>query len=427
MSVESTNPETAAPVQTVPERKIARADQAALPGGNGPSPRLARIPATGNGRGKRSFGWTDRIVIPSWLASLALHLLFMLTLALTVSRPPGFGKGAGPITISAILGDGPAAGLPGAGSGQPRGPGMGIFLGPGPGASNDQAGDGADDGDDDAANEATAAGGKTAGAQVENDEPPVELALPAAPKASRYAPGPGSFSAAFNDAREIVRGAGSNAAKGRGRSRSGGGDDGPAGGGGKGGSGGGQGGTGHGGGTSFFGHQADGSRFVYVLDASGSMFDYNAISVAKAELLASLEQLDSNQQFAIIFYNDKVHPLRTPEGKEGLLWGTDTNRTFASQFIRSIHPDGGTRHLDALLMALGYVPEVIFFLTDAGEPVLYPADLDKIKKRNNGRSRIFTIEFGKGANLRADNFLKKLARENGGSHAYRDVQEFQKR
>src|SRR5262249_50101458 len=153
--------------------------------------------------------------------------------------------------------------------------------------------------------------------------------------ASRYAPGPGSFSAAFNDAREIVRGAGSNAAKGRGRSRAGGGDDGPAGGGGKGGRGGGEGGTGHGGGTSFFGHHADGSRFVDVLDASGSMFDYNAISVAKAELLASLEQLDSNQQFAIIFYNEKVHPLRTPEGKEGLFWGTDTNRTFASQFIRS--------------------------------------------------------------------------------------------
>src|SRR5262249_24285860 len=66
-------------------------------------------------------------------------------------------------------------------------------------------------------------------------------------------------------------------------------------------------------------------------------------------------------------------------------------------------------------------------LTDAGEPVLYPGDLEKIKKRNNGRSRIFSIEFGKGANLRTDNFLKKLARDNGGSHAYRDVQDFRKK
>ena len=44
-----------------------------------------------------------------------------------------------------------------------------------------------------------------------------------------------------------------------------------------------------------------------------------------------------------------------------------------------------------------------------------------------GRSTIHTIEFGKGANLKTDNFLKKLARENGGAHAYRDVQEFRKR
>ncbi|MGE5193829.1 MAG: hypothetical protein ACM3U2_15135, partial [Deltaproteobacteria bacterium] len=82
---------------------------------------------------------------------------------------------------------------------------------------------------------------------------------------------------------------------------------------------------------------------------------------------------------------------------------------------------------EALLLALSYSPEVIFFLTDAGEPVLYPGDLEKIKKRNNGRSRIFSIEFGKGANLKTDNFLKKLARENGGAHAYRDVQEFRKK
>jgi hypothetical protein len=202
---------------------------------------------------------------------------------------------------------------------------------------------------------------------------------------------------------------------------------GDAGGGGKGGVGGGNGGAGggRGGGTSFFGHRAVGRRFVYVLDASGSMYEYNAIAVAKAELLASLSQLDENQQFQIIFYNEKCHPMRDSDRKENVFWGTEVNRTRASQFIRNIEPDGGTRHLEALLMALGLGPDVIFFLTDAGEPILYAADLDKIKRRNGGRSSVFTVEFGKGANLRTDNFLKKLARDNGGAHAYRDVQEFQ--
>jgi hypothetical protein len=170
-----------------------------------------------------------------------------------------------------------------------------------------------------------------------------------------------------------------------------------------------------------------GKRFLYVLDASGSMSDYNAIAVAKAELLASLAQLDENQQFQVIFYNEHCHPMPNLERKDSMFWGTDTNRTRASQFVRNIDPDGGTRHLDALLMALAFAPDVVFFLTDAGEPVLYPADLDKIKRRNGGRSTIYTIEFGKGAGLRTDNFLKKLARDNGGAHAYRDVQEFQRR
>lgn len=420
MSVGSKKSEAAAPGATVSDRNSV------------PPRRPAAIRATGpsspNDR-RKNRRWGDRVLLPSWLVSLTLHLTLMLAVALTAKGPPGFGKiGEGPITISAILGDGPAAGLPGEGTGQPKGPGMGIFLGPGPGTASEQAGDGGEgEGDDPEASVADSLDQKSARDKLD-EEPPVELDLPAAPNFTRYGPGPGSFGESYRDAREIVKAAGRAPVRGNGNLGSaGGGDEGPAGGGGQGGSRGGQGGTGHGGGTSFFGHQANGTRFVYVLDASGSMFDYNAISVAKAELLASLEQLEPTQQFAIIFYNDRVHPLRTPEGKEGLFWGTDTNRTFASQFIRGVRPDGGTRHLDALLMALGYGPEVIFFLTDAGEPVLYPGDLDKIKKRNNGRSRIFTIEFGKGANLRADNFLKKLARENGGSHAYRDVQEFEKR
>ncbi len=161
------------------------------------------------------------------------------------------------------------------------------------------------------------------------------------------------------------------------------------------------------------------------------MYDYNAITGANVKELSSVtsKQLDATQQFQIIFYNEKYHPMKAPDGKEKLFWGTDTNRTLASQFIRNIQPDGGTKHLDALLAAIGYGPEVIFFLTDAGEPVMYPGDLEMNKKRNNCLwSKICSIGVrGKGANLKTDNFLKKLARDNGGSHTYRNVQEFRKK
>lgn len=352
----------------------------------------------------------------------------------TFWRPAGFGQragsGDGPIGIIAENWNGGAAGLPGDGNGQPEGDGRGIFSGPP--AAAEQKGDansGADDGAAEPDDTATARRPASIGRQSD-DTPPVELELPDAPQVATAGPGlaapranyPG---AKYSDSRQMIRPTGRARAQGNGN---GSGDREGNGGGGEEGRSGGSTGNGRGpggGGTSFFGHRAVGRKFVYVLDASGSMYDYNAIAVAKAELLASLAQLDENQQFQIIFYNDKCHPMRDTDRRENVFWGTETNRTRASQFIRNIEPEGGTNHVAALLEALKLAPDVIFFLTDAGDPILYAKDLDQIKRRNSGRSTIFTIEFGKGPNLRVDNFLKQLARENGGAHAYRDVQEFQ--
>jgi hypothetical protein len=158
------------------------------------------------------------------------------------------------------------------------------------------------------------------------------------------------------------------------------------------------------------------------------MQDYNALGVAKAELLASLAQLDADQQFQIIFYSEHCYPMVNPDGRSQYFTATDINRTKASQFVRGISPLEGTRHLEALLMALSCNPDVIYFLTDAGEPRLYPADLNRIKKRNNEKAQIHTIEFGKHANLDIDNnFLKKLSRENRGGYVYRDITQFPKK
>jgi hypothetical protein len=378
----------------------------------------------------------SRLVIPSWVLSLVVHALLLTFLGQTLWRPGGFGqrggRGDGPIGLVADRWNG-ADGLLGDGTGQPQGEGVGMFLGSAATAPRSGGASGADEATPD--EETVARARRPANDERRADEgPPVELDLPAAPLVATAGPGAAARTQfagpKFSDARQMLKSSGNSRLSGRGAGSGVGdasGTGGGEGGGGKGGFGGGSGGTGEGrggGGTSFFGHRALGRRFVYVLDASGSMYDYNAIAVAKAELLASLSQLDENQQFQIIFYNDKCHPMRDSERRENLFWGTETNRTRASQFIRNIEPDGGTRHLDALLAALSYSPDVIFFLTDAGEPILWAKDLDQIKRRNMGRATIFTIEFGKGANLRTDNFLKQLARENGGAHAYRDVQEF---
>jgi hypothetical protein len=110
------------------------------------------------------------------------------------------------------------------------------------------------------------------------------------------------------------------------------------------------------------------------------------------------------------------------------MWGTDTDKDLAHDFVRGILADGGTRHLDAIKLALKMQPHVIFFLTDADEPTLTNAELDEIRRLNDrvGCS-INAIEFGSGPQQRADNFLVRIARENSGAHVYVDVTKLPRR
>ena len=177
--------------------------------------------------------------------------------------------------------------------------------------------------------------------------------------------------------------------------------------------------------ASFFGASAKGERIVYVLDSSGSMQDYGAIDVAKRELKASLERLTPGQRFQVIFYNNTPRPMAQVGGREDLPRATEVNKARARQFIDSQQPQLGTNHIAALDMALAQKPDVLFLLTDADVPRLSPSDLEQIRKRNGGKCQIHTIEFGKWGDLtQDDNFLKKLARQNGGQHRYRDVTRF---
>jgi hypothetical protein len=311
------------------------------------------------------------LAVPSWLLSLMLHAALLAVVARALPLPSRIGD---PLAADRVVG-----------------------------ISFEQGNQGEDVATGDGATNAESTRTTTPAADADlavDDQPPVALELPTA-NVPRIGPGVSIPKAPVDrDAREMVRSSGVPFPIGQG--------------------------TGGGGGTTFFGHKASGSRFVYVLDSSGSMYDHGAIAVAKAELMSSLAQLDAAQQFLVIFYNDAPHPMVNLQGKTQLLFATDANRTLAGQFIRAVQPDLGTRHLPALLLALSFNPEVIFFLTDAGEPVLDAADLDRIKRQNGGRTQIHTIEFGKGGNLKVDNFLKRLARENSGGHAYRDVTTFRK-
>lgn len=174
--------------------------------------------------------------------------------------------------------------------------------------------------------------------------------------------------------------------------------------------------------TSLFGVGGEGYKFVYVFDRSASMggSGRNSLRAVKAELLQSLKPLDTVHQFQIIFYNERP-VLFNPTGTPGrLAFATEANKQRAIRFIDSIVADGGTSHEDALKLAIRLQPDVIFFLTDADDPKLSPAQLAKIRDMAAGII-INAIEFGSGPKPAGASFLADLARQNGGGYAYVDV------
>lgn len=176
--------------------------------------------------------------------------------------------------------------------------------------------------------------------------------------------------------------------------------------------------------TGIFGIVSRGAKFVYVFDRSGSMegFQGRPLAAAKSELIRSFQALEKTHQFQIIFYNEQPK-IFNPTGSQPprLLFGDDSTKRHAESFVRGIVADGGTRHLDALLLALRMSPDVIFFLTDANDPKMSADELERIRRANRGAAVINAIEFGAGGFQGGDNFLIRLARENQGRHTYVDV------
>jgi hypothetical protein len=179
---------------------------------------------------------------------------------------------------------------------------------------------------------------------------------------------------------------------------------------------------GGGSGTSMFGVQAKGKRFVYVIDRSSSM-DVT-LAAAKGELLASIQRLDGNQEFQVVFFNQKPQALQPK--KEKMFRGTEADRLAVTRQLEAINADGGTARVEALEKAFSFEPDVVYFLTDVNVP-MSPSELDRTRRLNRTRAQVHCIEFGEGPEVKEPpgktptNFLRKLALLTGGVYVYREI------
>src|SRR5436190_256635 len=76
--------------------------------------------------------------------------------------------------------------------------------------------------------------------------------------------------------------------------------------------------------TKIFGLVGQGTKFVYVFDRSGSMSEHGGkpLRAAKAELTASLKDLDERHQFYIVFYNEESRLFQAGPVKGQLVFAT---------------------------------------------------------------------------------------------------------
>lgn len=161
---------------------------------------------------------------------------------------------------------------------------------------------------------------------------------------------------------------------------------------------------------------AEGRSFVFAIDRSKSMGGdgLNALAAARIELSRCLDPLAANHQFQILAYHHGCVYYKSPR----LITAGKDAKAGVGDFIDGLVAFGGTDHEMALRAALGMEPDVVFLLTDGGDPYLNEIQLANIKKLASGRTTIHCIQFGFRASADPDNFMQRLAEQNRGGYTY---------
>ena len=164
-----------------------------------------------------------------------------------------------------------------------------------------------------------------------------------------------------------------------------------------------------------------GNSFVFLIDRSKSMGG-NGLGVlqdAAKELVRALKPLTPEQRFQVIVYHDKCVYLN----QRRLLPATPENKDAVPDFLGGKAAFGATEHARALMSALRLEPDVIFLLTDGGEPALTDQQIRSLAKLAGDRTSIHCLQFGSGPLQDPNNFLKRLADQTHGEYGYIDVRD----
>ena len=155
-----------------------------------------------------------------------------------------------------------------------------------------------------------------------------------------------------------------------------------------------------------------GKEMIFIVDVSGSM---NGVSIeqAKKGLQYSVSQLNNNDLFNIIAYNDSYFLMN-----QSSVPVNENSISNAHNFINSLNANGGTKALEPLKHAMMMNPikdkiKMILFITDGD--VGYERKVFDIVESYLGKSRLFSIGIGTAPN---GHLLEKVSQKGRGTYTY---------
>ncbi len=171
--------------------------------------------------------------------------------------------------------------------------------------------------------------------------------------------------------------------------------------------------------TQFFGTEARGSRFVFIIDASGSMSEGFLWHRAIRELMESIGKLNKKQKAMVLLYNSHTFPMfNTPPEQLKMLPVTNEFKIALARWIRNQIPNGRTMPAHAPSYGLSFEPDAIFLLSDGklnDNSLQVLAAQNPAKDPDNGdfsKTPVHTISLG--PNELGIQLMKIIAENNDG-------------
>ncbi len=115
--------------------------------------------------------------------------------------------------------------------------------------------------------------------------------------------------------------------------------------------------------VSFFGAESRANRIVFVVDNSGSM-QRGRMETTLMELDRAIKRLSTSQEFYVVFFSDQAYPMFFPQSVDEPIQATRPNKRKLNKWLHSVEMCLGGRLLDAMELAAGMEPDVVFLLSD---------------------------------------------------------------